>query len=150
VICPVIFTRDLSALKEVAGGLGGENPSMDLSRRSGADYEGARRITEGGGEEDHVVGGGGGYRSDGTDDEAAAGTNGGGRDLTDTCSVIAIPKLSRRVLSYHLPTNRIYTFCFTSYPFPFRKAQSQPQNQPRSPISEIFLRPPNQQHNPHR
>jgi hypothetical protein len=124
VICPVIFTRDLSALKEVAGGLGGE--------------------------EDHVVGGGGGYRSDGTDDEAAAGTNGGGRDLTDTCSVIAIPKLSRRVLSYHLPTNRIYTFCFTSYPFPFCK----PHGSTPKPTSVTNLRnfssPTESAHNPHR
>jgi hypothetical protein len=52
---------DLSALKEVVGGLGGGNPSTNLSRGSGA--------VESDGEENHVVGRGGDRRSDGADDE---------------------------------------------------------------------------------
>src|SRR5580658_1230862 len=75
-MCPVEFTRELSALRKRRGKLGGGNLSAVLRGGNGADDETARRAVESNGEEDPMVGRGGDHRSHGPDDAAVAGTAG--------------------------------------------------------------------------
>ena len=80
-ICPVVLTHDVSALKKWSGGarLESELKPNVFRIRDGADDETTGRAVEGDGKEDHLVGGGGDHRGKRPDDAAVAGTAGGRR-----------------------------------------------------------------------